>query len=349
MRVLLETTANTSLPSQNEGYVPTETTTSTVTQIGQWVDTTTENHKYYPESGWENITGVYKDFATNDTSGMGYVIRLEDGSFIIVDGGYGTETHAANLYNVLVEQSEGREIVIAAWIFTHAHNDHADAFKTFTRLYGSKVTIESFIYNFPTDRAAEVSGDTPNIGQLTEAMAKYPDAKRVIAHAGQVHKIRNAVVNILYTYDMMMPYKMVDYNATSVVFNVELEGNTILFLGDAGGESDNVDGELSYMMKIYTAETLDANIVQAAHHGIDKHNKVKNFYRLLDADYVFIPVASRYVKINDSKYVDIQERAAYSALRGTMYVAGSSVVVLTLDDGSVGVQTYSNVEAYVNS
>ena len=346
MRILLETAANTSLPSQNEGYVaPAQKVSSTVTQLGQWyVNTATEKD---PDDFWGNLLGGTQ-YATNYNTGMGYVIRLEDGSFIIVDGGYETETHAKNLYDVLVKQSEGRDIVIAAWIFTHAHSDHAGAFKSFTSLYGSEVTVESFIYNFPTDEAAEACGDTPNVDAISNAMAKYVGAKTVIAHAGQVHRIRNAVVNILYTYDMMMPYKMVDYNATSVVFNVELEGSTVLFLGDAGGESDNVDGEMSYMMRIYSAETLGADIVQAAHHGVDKHDKIKSFYALIGADYVFIPAANRYVKISGDKYMDIQSRSAYSALGGTKYLAGASVTVITLD-GGVSTQTYSDVTNYVNS
>ena len=347
MRVLLETAANTSLPSQNEGYVaPSQTVSSTVTQLGQWyVNTATEKD---PDDFFGNLFGGTQ-YASDYTSGMGYVIRLEDGSFIIVDGGYETETHAKNLYDVLVKQSEGRDIVIAAWIFTHAHSDHAGAFKSFTSLYGSKVTVECFIYNFPTDEAAEACGDTPNIDAISHAMAKYAGARTVVAHAGQVHRIRNAVVNILYTYDMMMPYKMVDYNATSVVFNVELEGSTILFLGDAGGESDSIDGEMSHMMSIYTSETLSANIVQAAHHAIDKHNKVKEFYKLIGADYVFVPVANRYIKISGDKYIDIQERAAYSVFENkTRYLAGASVTVMTLD-GGVSTQTYSDVNNYVNS
>ena len=346
MRVLLETTKNTSLPSQAEDY--DDLVSSTVTQIGQWyVDRSTTTQDF-----WDSLSG--RAFATNYTSGMGYVIRLADGSFIVVDGGYGTETHVDNLYNVLVEQSENRDIVIAAWIFTHAHNDHADAFKVFTNKYHTKVTVESFIYNFPTEKAAAVCDDSPNLDQITEAMAIYPEAKTVIAHAGQVHYIRNAVVNILYTYDMMMPYKMVDYNATSVVFNVQIEGSTILFLGDAGGESDNVDGELTHIAKFYnnSKTVLGANIVQVAHHGIDKHSKVAKFYNIImnDVDYALIPVAHDYIKIGEDTYIKINERSACSTLTGVdKYIAGYSVTVLTLNDGSVTPKPYTDVSTYVNS
>ena len=349
MRVILETTENTSLPSTGEGYTaPANKVSSTITQIGQWTDGTVSREGYYPGGGSYKI----ENFATGNNNGMSYIIRLEDGSFIIVDGGYGSDENVEKLYSVLTKQAEGRDIVIAAWIFTHAHNDHADAFKVFTNTYGSQVTIESFIYNFPTDEAAAVCGDVPKVGQLTEAMAKYPEAKTVIAHAGQVHKIRNATVNILFAYDMMMPYKMVDYNATSVVFNVELEGNTILFLGDAGGETDTIDGEISHIMKLYTAETLGANIVQVAHHGIDNHSKIDSFYSMIssDVDCALVPAASRFIRLEGPKYgYDLEERSALSILKNTdYYIAGNKVTVVTLT-GGVNVTEYNTISDYTNS
>ena len=363
MRVIVEPTKNTDLPLTNEGYeAPADKVTSTVTQIGQWYgeDKGTVTEEFFPREGSGSIFGVDKDFATGKVSGMGYVIRLEDGSFIVVDGGYDTDTHVDNLYNVLLKQAEGKDIVIAAWVFTHAHNDHADAFKIFTNKYASNVTIESFIYNFPADAAAMAGGVTaPNLNQIYEAMDKYEGAKRIVARAGQTHTVRNAQLNILFTYDMMLPYKLVDYNICSVVFNVEIEGSTILFLGDAGGETINNKGTLSYMMDIYTAETLGADIVQAAHHGLDAYNygneaapfeTITSFYSLVGAEHAFFPVAAHYVKDGDNNFW-IDERAAYSALSGaTKYVAADDVVVLTLNgSGSVSAKTYEDVSSYVNS
>ena len=355
MRVILENTQNTSLPSQNDGYVaPATPVTSTLTQVGLWEEEgTTVSHKYYPENGsWSEQTwGKTANFATGHVNGMCYVIRLEDGSFIVVDGGHATDKQADNLYKTLEKQAEGKEVVIAAWIFTHAHEDHVGAFKKFTEKYHTMVTVESFIYNFPTEKAATANKVTsPKLDAITEAMVIYPEAKTIIAHAGQVHYIRNAVVNILYTYDMMMPYKMVDYNASSVVFNVELEGSTILFLGDASGESDNVDGELSYMADIYSKDTLGANIVQATHHGIDRHEKVKEFYSMIkdDVKYLLVPAADRYI-VDGENYYDIGDRAALITLtKANAYYAGYSATILTLSDGAISISA-APIDNYVNS
>ena len=345
----METTATTSLPLTNEGYAaPENKVSSTLTQVGQWyVDTATEKD---PDAGFgEQILGT--TYATNYNAGMCYVIRLEDGSFIVVDGGYGTETHAENLYAVLEKQAEGSNIVIAAWIFTHAHADHAGTFTVFTQKYASMVTVESFIYNFPADISVELGTSTDNgdAKAVKNAMAAYPNAKTIVGHAGQVHEIRNAKVNILYTYEMMMPHKLLDYNTTSMVFNIELEGSKILFLGDAGGETDDNNGTLSRMSRIYTSSVLNADIVQVAHHGIDNHSKVTDFYDIIKSSvkYTLIPVAKEHVKISGDKYIDINERTAYKTLTKNRIIAGSSVTVLTLSGGNVTKTSYTNVADYV--
>ena len=357
MRVLMELSANTSLPT-DDNFVPSSNdVATTVTQVGQWyVDTTLEEDvKYYPESGIGNVIGEYHDFATAYTSGMGYVIRLADGSFIIIDGGYETDVHADNLYNILKEQAGDGEIVIAAWIFTHADDDHVGAFRTFTKKYANKVTVERFIYNFPSEESADfaieidgVNTNSPSLAQTTQAMAKYDGAVVTIAHPGQVFNIRNAKINILFTQEMMQPRNLSYYNSCSMIFNVVLEGKTILFLGDAGG-SYETGSTLKDALAIYTSATLDADIIQAAHHGFDDTEATKDFYTELTPDYVFIPAASEYVVVGDS-HVGLGDRAAYEVFKNaTKYVAGSKVTVLTIDNGSVSAQTFANVEAYTNS
>ncbi len=350
LRVIMDMAANTSLPSNEQYTAPANPVATTLTQIGQlYDDPATEDID--ESTATETKSG--DDYITNFTAGMGYVIRLEDGSFIVIDGGYKTEAHADNLYNVLKKQANGDDVVIAAWILTHAHSDHVGTFEAFTSKYASSVTVRRFIYNFPTKEATIFADvDTPpNYTAIKNAMNKYDGAVTTIAHAGQVFNIANAKVNILFTYEMMQPNKELDYyNACSVVFNVEVEGKTILFLADAGGDSLTKDRELTYIKKIYTAETLNADIVQAAHHGIDDlgndYITLFNFYDLVDADIMLIPVADRFIKV-DASYVNIYDRAAYKQSgNATKYLAGSTVTVLTLDNGSVSVQVFDTVANY---
>ena len=358
MRVLMELADNTTVVL-NDGYTSaSQTVATTVTQLGQWyVDTTVEEHRHWVE----NYVGPFdmgkyekNNYATNYNAGMGYVIRLEDGSFIIIDGGYNTETHADNLYAVLEAQNVNDEITIAAWIFTHADNDHVGAFQAFTSKYATTVTVERFIYNFPDENSAKfalpvegVSTGSPSLAATKNAINKYKDAIVTVAHTGQVFNIRNATVNILFTYEMMQPHNLSYYNSCSIVFNVELEDSTILFLGDAGGNS-TTGTPLADMLEIYTsADTVDADIVQVAHHGIDVADATVNFYQKLSPDYLLVPCASEYTKVG-GKYVRLEECSAYATLKNvTKYLAGSTVTVLTLNDGSISDQkTWADVAAY---
>ncbi|MBO5845269.1 MAG: MBL fold metallo-hydrolase, partial [Clostridia bacterium] len=68
------------------------------------------------------------DIATEQLSTVetqcGYLLRLQDGRFVVFDGGY-TAENAKALYDMIVDQNvrEGKP-VIAAWFITHAHPDH---------------------------------------------------------------------------------------------------------------------------------------------------------------------------------------------------------------------------------
>ena len=91
------------------------------------------------------ITQVHlKDF------GMSYVIRLSDGRFIIIDGGWDYPEDAKRLYEVLQSSSADGKIVIAAWIFTHMDCDHYRCINVFTESYSRDITVQKFMFNFPS-------------------------------------------------------------------------------------------------------------------------------------------------------------------------------------------------------
>ena len=356
IRLIMEMDTDTALPTtsaENSGYGTGKTTT--VTQIGLWyTDQSTESHKsYYFNSTW----GETRSYATAFTSGMCYVIRLCDGSFIVIDGGYATATHAENLYNVMKKQAGSDTFTIAAWIFTHVHDDHAGAFRVFTenKKYQDLVTIERFIYNFPSEAAHlanDYGGTNSQRNDILRDMTKYVGAKQTVGHAGQEFYIRNAKINILFAAELMEPHRLEYYNSECMVFQIELEGKKLLFFGDCGGNSEKGGSEMAYVNAIYTATTLKSDFVQVAHHGLDPETdsdgfSLTNFYKnKVQPTYVFIPVASEYVKIGDS-YVIIQQRNESYIWGRTKYLGRDDVVVVTLNNGSVSASTYDTVSAYI--
>jgi glyoxylase-like metal-dependent hydrolase (beta-lactamase superfamily II) len=90
---------------------------------------------------------------TEGNVGMGYVLLLEDGRFIVVDGGNcnctGTDAantwcdHVALIWNTMLElykkanndtTEAPANITVAAWYLTHAHSDHYNAFYKMVKL-----------------------------------------------------------------------------------------------------------------------------------------------------------------------------------------------------------------------
>ena len=239
-KVIIDKRSNTSLPTRESEniWTPVEGVTSTITQIGLLSDNGSGESRY---------------------NGQSYVIRLADGSFIIVDGGHDFGKDHDKLYNVLEKQSEGREIVIAAWFFTHDHGDHTGFFKNFCESYASKVTVEQFVYNFPA--LTDVKNGTGTVGGL---IRKHFRASEVIkAHPGQQFYIRNAKINMLYTNDLWEHKKQAlkTHNEASTVFTVELEGKKLIILGDYYDDR-------GILRNLYTSETLKSDIMQVSHHGI---------------------------------------------------------------------------------
>lgn len=231
--------------------------------------------------------------------GMCFIIRLDDGSFIIIDGGQAGESDydANNILNTLKAQSpEGTEkFTIAAWIFTHCHGDHIGGFDTFSILYRNKVNIESFYYNFPTDEGIRYAapfvfdGTKFRYDQFRICMEDYyPDVPKIRPHAGEKIYIRNAVIEMLFSYENHLPktFEGGDFgeelNDSSIIFKLTLDGQTLLFTGDAD------DGGMYFATTNYDSY-LKSDIFQMPHHGM---NGESSFFECVDPVYAFLPYST---------------------------------------------------------
>lgn len=198
--------------------------------------------------------------------GESYVIRLRDGRMIVFDGGFEYEADADKLMNTLKEFSPDEKPRIAAWIMTHPHLDHYRCFLIFEEKYGEQVKIEKFIYNFP-DTGEEEFEALPGLTKFEEAKylermyAAVERARACVyrAHTGQVYKIGNARLEILSSPDNTMEPPVKDFNQISLVIRMEIEGQIILWGGDA------------YFGKARLARRygtyLKSDIFQVPHHG----------------------------------------------------------------------------------
>ena len=75
---------------------------------------------------------------------MIYVIKLCDDSLVMIDGGHifqWNEEAEEGLWNFLkaITNTKDGKVKIAAWYFTHAHDDHTDGCTKLLRRHGSDI------------------------------------------------------------------------------------------------------------------------------------------------------------------------------------------------------------------
>ena len=60
---------------------------------------------------------------------MGYIVRLSDGRFVVIDGGMAEYDEIEHFFETLNSQNELESVpVIALWFITHPHFDHFNFF-----------------------------------------------------------------------------------------------------------------------------------------------------------------------------------------------------------------------------
>ncbi len=256
-----------------------------------------ESENVYDKSfEWETLlTSVYLEDEPNP-QGQSFIIRLEDGSFIVYDGGMaeGTNLESKKLYDKLMEQTpRGKKPVIAAWLFSHAHADHVGVFNEFSLNYHDKVTIERFFYNFPSEEEMEILQPdvlAPNLteyGIFKRVMSEYyADIPAIKVHTGNKFYIRNVEVEVLFTYEDFYPTAIDRMNSSSTVFRMHVGGQSILWLGDSTPVSEA-------LMLEQLGSYLKSDVLQLAHHGIDG---LLEAYQTYDPTYCLWPAAKLFYK-----------------------------------------------------
>jgi len=230
---------------------------------------------------------------------MCYLIKLDNGEFLAFDSG--NNKVEAPIYEQLMKNSEDGHPVIAAWFFSHFHQDHIGGFIDFVANdeYMKNVTIKSVVYNFPEDQviltARGSSRDMANIHEWPERLARC-GCTPIRARTGQKFKFANAEIEAIFTYEDLMPFFVFEdrSNPTSNVFSVNIEGQRLIITGDCCGEATRL------MARKY-GDWLKTDFVQLPHHGWGDGGTAIEFYELADAPWVLYP-GDRYVPSKSEKW-----------------------------------------------
>ena len=241
--------------------------------------------------------GLYYDpdntcTAMTANCGMFYVVKLCDNSLFLIDGGHEcqfSEAATEELHTFLHELTgipEQEPIEIAGWYFSHAHSDHMAALPRLLWKYPGQYHVSRLLFNFPSWQIVS-SGYDPEIKQLKEAIRELcGDALFLKLHTGMKFQLGNVELEVLYTHedavreDEPARYPFLDFNSTSTVLKMTTGGQSVLWLGDANHELQELFRETT------RPEAWKADVVQVAHHCI---NCLPELYSWVGADWALLP------------------------------------------------------------
>ena len=250
-------------------------------------------------SDWQYDTMITNVQMEAHCVGYCYIYTLEDGSFVVLDGGGDTSANNATtakvIYNTLVSlyeklhgeaPSAAKPIKIAAWYLSHGHGDHYSAMEkfisTYVNVYSSKVFVEAIIHSFPSNDEIYNSFD-PNIplrnkylqgnGYKNGSGASATAIPYYRVHTGQVFFVRNLRFEVLYTHEDIHPWAMEFFNNTTTVIRLtalDTDGTGAPVTGSRT-VSNLVLGDLQVrggmVMRARYGDYLKSDMVAVAHHG----------------------------------------------------------------------------------
>lgn len=280
-------------------YISTKRTAYLVSSPDQLLETRQQDNSY--ETVCKPLLTQVKLLNKDWKGGMSYLLRLSDGRFIIIDGGYNEKDHyhANQMYALMQEQNVLPKITVAAWIITHPHIDHLGMASDFLRTYNStQLDIQQMIFNFPIDKdiltfePESVTSDDPAYMPtfLLSLEMFWPQLKVTVPHTGQRYHFADATIEILHTIEDFYP-RTLDWlnsnkmNGASVIFSLELGGQKTMFLADS---AENCSEDLYAMWGSY----LKSDIMQAAHHGL--RGGTVELYAAIDPEVVLVPMYAGY-------------------------------------------------------
>lgn len=238
------------------------------------------------------VLSTYNDEGKVSGDAQGCIIRFEDGTFMVYDGGNKNTHQAIHIYDTLVKYApDPQNITIRAWVFSHFHSDHTGAFQSYVARYKNlkTVKIESFIYNFcnTTKQTQCISaGQMTNTEDAIKSLGGNIPVYKCLT--GQIYRFPGMDLEILASMSDFIPLVIGferadaekdagDGNSMSTVVRLTTpEGNTCMLTGD----STNI--VLDDMVDRYGADYLDSDIVTTPHHA---HNR--DSYRARNATIKF--------------------------------------------------------------
>ena len=239
-----------------------------------------------PSAEVKDYTPVCKSSITQiKPNRMTYIIKLDNGEFIIADSGQNRQY--TYIYDELMRLSDDGKPVIALWTFSHFHQDHNGGFVEFVQNeeYMKNVTVKAVLYNTPEYQLISLASnlDKKNMA-IWESLLDRHGIVRYQTRTGQKYRFANAEIEVLYTYEDLMPFFIYKdrSNPSSFVYRLTVDGQSLIITGDCCAEA-------SSLMVARYGDELKADFVQLPHHGHGDGGTDPMFYEKVNADYIIWP------------------------------------------------------------
>lgn len=194
---------------------------------------------------------------SGDRQQLSALLKSADGKLIVVDGGVAGD--ALHLLRAIKELGG----TVDAWLITHPQADHAGALLEILEHHKDEIQIQNIYYHFLDFNWYEKvdPAECGLVWRLNEEFSKLPQEKQhPNMRRGDEVKLSDAlsfrVLNDPYIYEDAYAV-----NNSSLMYDVNLAGKHIIFLGDMGPKAGDA------LLAEGVFDGLTADFVQMAHHG----------------------------------------------------------------------------------
>lgn len=258
-----------------------------------------------------------REAVTYAAAGESYVVQLEDGSFVIIDGGPGKEADVIGLMDWLTaHKPEADDKPRVTWMFTHLHNDHMELPVAFLKKYYAAIDLQTVCYNFPRLGTEDGLNDqlcTNNYNGLRSVLAShFSDTNIYVFHSGQKMYLPGCEIEFLFTQEDYWPQKFPTANHTSSAWRMTFTGGkTFMVLGDC-------EYGLCVQMASVYGDYLKSDVLQLSHHGLN--GACLELYQAIDPKVCFWPL-DEYRMMNDGRALGLYAQTTDKGYSYTNYAA----------------------------
>lgn len=206
--------------------------------------------------------------------GTGYIMMLEDGRFVVVDGG-GAATDLDNVWSIFVdlykkahnnaEPTKENPVVIAAWLVSHSHGDHTGMMTQFSHRFSGTYSCSSKDCAYCFDGEGNRKEGDHGLATMQYMFVTYPsrteydnvaeagaasyntyfrEAKWVKPVTGQTLYIANMKIETLFTHKDVFPQHTTAMNDTSTIQRLNFVMTTSSQVDQESGKTALDHGEL---------------------------------------------------------------------------------------------------------